>query len=160
MKETVKSSLGIILIFLCGFLVSHLSEKSKRANLINTVQTEIYNLNELNRNKIEELKGNQAILLNSIEEIDREYEEIINGITSDFNSRLQQSEKRASLYLQKAKTGEAACEDIAVYTAKLDRAIVEGRELVRELTETIRYRDNELALVGKYFLEEREFLND
>ena len=80
------------------------------------------------------------------------YENTVNKLKSDFNNELLKSEKRAELYLSYAKSDRAKQRDLAIHAAKLDRSLTEGRELVKQLTETIRTRDAQRAL-GVYIQE-------
>lgn len=81
------------------------------------------------------------------------YENTVNKLKSDYANELLKSEKRAELYLSYSKSDRAKQRDLAVYTAKLDRSLTEGRELVKQLTETIRTRDAQLRALGVYIQE-------
>ena len=48
-----------------------------------------------------------------------------------------------------SEAGRCTSDDLSAYTAKLDRSLTEGRELVRELRELIKLRDQQLNQLGK-----------
>ena len=81
------------------------------------------------------------------------HENTVNKLKSDYTNELLQSQKRAELYLSYSKSDRAKQRDLAIYTAKLDRSLTEGRELVKQLTETIRTRDAQLRALGVYIQE-------
>ena len=81
------------------------------------------------------------------------YENTVTKLKSDYANELLNSEKRAELYLSYAKSDRAKQRDLAIHTAKLDRSLTEGRELVKQLTETIRTRDAQLRALGVYIQE-------
>lgn len=68
-------------------------------------------------------------------------------LTDSYDSRLSESNRRAEYYRQKSKD---SCSDLSAHTARLDKALTEGILLVRELTEHIKLRDNQLKRVGDY----------
>ena len=71
------------------------------------------------------------------------------AIERSYANRLQQSESRANLYSQMSRDSDSSREYLAHYTAKLDRTIVEGRQLVTELKAIIELRDEQLRQCGE-----------
>ena len=110
--------------------------------------------------KVNELKVNYEEQLNEyrqktdslskeIYDTRTQYDSRIATIKSDYTNRLLNSEQRASVYKRMSEAGKCTSDDLSAYTAKLDRSLTEGRELVRELRELIKLRDQQLNQLGK-----------
>lgn len=82
----------------------------------------------------------------------------LNNINSSFADRLSESERRATYYKQLAQQTNSNC-SLSTHTARLDRALTEGIQLVRELSKHIELRDSQLRRVGEY-LETENILHD
>ena len=113
-----------------------------------------------NTAKVNELKVNYEEQLNEyrqktdslskeIYDTRTQYDDRIATIKSDYTNRLLNSEQRASVYKRMSEAGRCTSDDLSAYTAKLDRSLTEGRELVRELRELIKLRDQQLNQLGK-----------
>ena len=113
-----------------------------------------------NTAKVNELKVNYEEQLNEyrqktdslskeIYDTRTQYDNRIATIKSDYTNRLLNSEQRASVYKRMSEAGRCTSDDLSAYTAKLDRSLTEGRELVRELRELIKLRDQQLNQLGK-----------
>lgn len=74
---------------------------------------------------------------------------------TDYEQRLLQSSRRAEVYHRQAQSGAALQRDLADHAARLDRALEEGRELVRELSATLELREHQLRLLGEQILTDR-----
>ena len=81
------------------------------------------------------------------------YENTVNKLKSTHANELLKSEQRAELYKRYSETDKAKQRALAEHTARLDRSLTEGRELVKQLTETIRTRNAQLRALGVYFQE-------
>ena len=81
------------------------------------------------------------------------YENTVNKLKSTYANELLKSEQRAELYKRYSEADKAKQRTLAEHTARLDRSLTEGRELVKRLTETIRIRDAQLRALGVYFQE-------
>lgn len=81
------------------------------------------------------------------------YENTVNKLKSTYANELLKSEQRAELYKRYSEADKAKQRALAEHTARLDRSLTEGRELVKQLTETIRTRDAQLRALGVYFQE-------
>lgn len=77
-----------------------------------------------------------------------------------FDSRLLNSDKRANYYQRQAQGSAAERNDLASHAAQLDRSLEEGRQLVRELGETLRLREQELISLGQQILADRKLFDD
>ena len=82
------------------------------------------------------------------------------AIQREYNARLQQSEARSTVYQRQAEGGSDSCRDLASHTAELDRSLEEGRNVVRELGETLRLRDSQLQAVGNQLINDRNLFTD
>ena len=81
------------------------------------------------------------------------YENTVNKLKSTYANELLKSEQRAELYKRYSEADKAKQRALAEHAARLDRSLTEGRELVKQLTETIRTRDAQLRALGVYFQE-------
>lgn len=99
-----------------------------------------------------------GVLTNRLKEATTSYETTISTITDNYTSRLQQSEKRASVYQRQANTGAIECRSLASHAAQLDSSLEQGRQLVEELRATIRLRDNQLTILGSQIQADRKLL--
>lgn len=81
------------------------------------------------------------------------YENTVNRLKSTYANELLKSEQRAELYKRYSEADKAKQRALAEHTARLDRSLTEGRELVKQLTEAIRTRDAQLRALGVYFQE-------
>lgn len=81
------------------------------------------------------------------------YENTVNKLKSIYANELLKSEQRAELYKRYSEADKAKQRALAEHTARLDRSLTEGRELVKQLTEAIRTRDAQLRALGVYFQE-------
>lgn len=81
------------------------------------------------------------------------YENTVNKLKSTHANELLKSEQRAELYKRYSEADKAKQRALAEHTARLDRSLTEGRELVKQLTEAIRIRDAQLRALGVYFQE-------
>ncbi len=79
-------------------------------------------------------------------------------LSSDYDSRMQQSERRAKVYQRQAQAGTSQCTSLASHAARLDSSLEQGRRLVEELRATIRLRDNQLIELGNQIKADRKLL--
>lgn len=109
-------------------------------------------VNELKVNyeeQLSEYRQKTDSLSKEIYDTRTQYDNRIATIKSDYTNRLLSSEQRASVYKRMSEAGKCTSDDLSAYTAKLDRSLTEGRELVRELRELIKLRDQQLIQLGK-----------
>lgn len=109
-------------------------------------------VNELKVNyeeQLSEYRQKTDSLSKEIYDTRTQYDDRIATIKSDYTNRLLNSEQRASVYKRMSEAGKCTSDDLSAYTAKLDRSLTEGRELVRELRELIKLRDQQLNQLGK-----------
>lgn len=78
---------------------------------------------------------------------------------ADYLNRLFHSEGRARVYREQAEGEQLERERLASHAAELDRALEEGRQLVRELRTTLGLRESQLRLLGEQILADRALLN-
>lgn len=77
-------------------------------------------------------------------------------VSSDYDSRMQQYERRATVYQRQAEAGTFECRSLASHATRLDNSLEEGRRLVEELRATVRLRDNQLIELGKQIQADRK----
>ena len=92
-------------------------------------------------------------LVDELQKSKADYANSITALRNDFKQRLRGVEARSEIYKRRAENGSDQCRNLADHTAKLDRAVEEGRHLVRELGETLRQRDRELEFVGRKLID-------
>lgn len=152
-------ALPYIATTLVVFLLGSFFYKSGYKNGANSVQVKWDKVEKIRTASIEEAEVKNAIALqkqvqankvisNELANVKIKHEKAIAVVRSDYVVRLRSSEARSEVYKRQADGGANECRNLANYTARLDRTLEEGRDLVRELTETLRLRDAQLNLVG------------
>ena len=84
---------------------------------------------------------------------------ILARLNSEYAGRMQLAEQRASRYQRQAQGGAIEQANLASHAARLDQALEEGRQLVRELGETIRLRDQQLISLGQQIKADRNLFD-
>lgn len=77
-----------------------------------------------------------------------EYNSKLVALERDYSLKLHQSETRADYYQYLSQAQDSTVGNLANYTARFDRTIVEGQQVVRELRELIKLRDEQLRKCG------------
>ena len=108
--------------------------------------------NALQRNHSYEV----GLLTSRLQTAESNYASELARVSSDYDSRMQQSERRASVYQRQAEAGTLECRNLASHAARLDNSLEEGRRLVEELRATVRLRDNQLIELGKQIQADRK----
>lgn len=108
--------------------------------------------NALQRNHSYEV----GLLTSRLQTAESNYASELARVSSDYDSRMQQSERRASVYQRQAEAGAFECRSLASHAAKLDNSLEEGRRLVEELRATVRLRDSQLIELGKQIQADRK----
>ena len=106
------------------------------------------------------LKENQEKEVNELKDKILQYEKTSSVLKSSLNSKLQQSESRSKVYKRQAESSEAERRSLAIYTARLDKALTEGIQLVEELSATIKLRDEQLKFIRKYIEDTNKLLGN
>lgn len=124
------------------------------------------------RNKVtDELQGKYNVLQSQHEkkvgELTHElqtsaaqYESTLADYRTEYDQRLQLATFRADVYQRKARGSAAERDSLAEHAAQLDRSLEEGRQLVRELGETVRQRDRAIASLKQMILIDRTLLTE
>lgn len=97
-------------------------------------------------------------IANELEEARRQHEVALADQRSAYKHRLLLSQERAEVYQRQAEAGAVACRDLASHAARLDAALEEGRALVREFGETLRFRDRQAVELGRQILSDRKLM--
>lgn len=108
--------------------------------------------NALQRNHSYEV----GLLTSRLQTAESNYASELARVSSDYDSRMQQSERRASVYKRQAEAGIFECRSLASHAARLDNSLEEGRRLVEELRATVRLRDSQLIELGKQIQADRK----
>ena len=126
-------------------------DKLEQAQYINRLQQ-----NYLNKESV------YITELNNIKDIyakaKDEYTKKLDAIKSSYSMQLQQSEQRASVYKRETLSTDE-CTNLAEYAGRLDRSLTEGRDVVKQLRETLELRDNQLRQIGEQ-LKQMEKLHE
>lgn len=159
--NTIGSKLAVLglgalclMVFVAG--VSHDSYKKGYAECDKKFsaykQTQLELVHELETKYYEQEKEYQTKtqdLVQQVAESKEKYTQQLMSVERSYANRLLESEQRANLYKQMSSSSSSSKVNLADYTAKLDRVIVEGRQLVAELKATIELRDEQLKQCGE-----------
>lgn len=135
--------------------VTHEWDKSKNEQLerIIALKDELARKGEVHRQENDRISG-------ELRKTEVDYAKTVAALDAERTQRLLNSTQRAASYLERAEAGTAECRSLASHTAKLDRALEEGRSLVKELGSTIERRDSELRLLGAQIQNDRKLLGE
>lgn len=128
-------------------------EKAQYEQTLKTMQEQMTQNENEHRNE-------QSRITSDLAEADKKHAVALATVRAEYANRLRDSSERASIYQRQAEAGTIEQRNLASYTAKLDLALVEGIALVRELTETIGLRDQQLILVGEQIQNDRRLIGD
>lgn len=121
----------------------------------NSVMLELKEQNHLKEleytNKIKDLE-------NEIKNSEVNYSNSIAKLNKSNADGLLESQHRAEYYRRQAETCSTQSRTFADYTARLDRQLTEGISLVRELSELIKHRDNQLKQAGEQLKLDRKLM--
>ena len=126
-------------------------DKLEQAQYINRLQQNYLNKESVYITELNNIKDTYA-------KAKDEYTKKLNAIKSSYSMQLQQSEQRASVYKREALSTDG-CANLAEYAGRLDRSLTEGRNLVRELREFIKLRDNQIEYIQHIYKAEHK-VND
>lgn len=87
-------------------------------------------------------------------------EVIIRNLRTELASRLLDSKARADIYQRQAQSGAVECGNLANYASELDRTLESGRNLVQELSTTVKQRDSEIKTLGDQILNDRKLFTE
>jgi hypothetical protein len=122
------------------------------------IQAEIKNAYDAMAVQEVEHQKKQKEIADALAQVRTEHETTLASQRAVFDQRLLQSDRRAQVYQRQAQAGAAAQRDLASHAAQLDRALEEGRDLVRELGSTLGLRDHQLKLLGDQIRADRQLL--
>ena len=72
----------------------------------------------------------------------------LNAISAGYDKRLLDSRAREGVYKRQAEGSNTEQQRLAVHAAELDRSLVEGKEVARQLAATVRLRDAEIIALA------------
>lgn len=128
-------------------------EKQEYTQQVSKLQTQLANAqadHELKTQKVND----------ELQQAETKHQSDLADLRHDYDVRLRDSQNRAAIYQRQAQGGSLECNDLASYTAKLDRSLEEGRSLVRELGATLRLRDEQLVQVGNQLRADRSLFTE
>ena len=136
MKNSVKTKLLILAVFLgimaLGYVAGSTKEKldhekkaSEYAQTIATVREDLRKAREAHNQE----QANHIFAMHKLKET---HESTVRSIRNDLTGRLLKSEERGNLYRERVSSASLECRQLAEHTARLDRSLTEGRDLVRE----------------------------
>jgi hypothetical protein len=95
-----------------------------------------------------------------LSDANQEHAAAIAAIRVDYANRLRNSEQRATYYQHLSASGTTQQEYLASHAAELDRSLEEGRQLVQELSATVRQRDAQVIALGQQILTDRALVGE
>lgn len=146
----------IVIVFLAGYFLGSYSEESSWLKKETAYKEQLLQLHQTIQIKQKEYAELSSNIQTQLANAKRLYEAKLSNVSSSYANQLQQSEQRAKLYQSQATKGEAERRSFASHAAELDRSLTEGRRVVKELTEHIRFRDAQCTLLGKQITIERK----
>lgn len=93
-----------------------------------------------------------------LEELRATYEDTITGMHVEYNDRMYELEDRAIYYRSLSETSSAECRDLSDIATRFDRNLEEGRRLVIELRERLLFREEQIRVIGRQMLADRQLL--
>ena len=170
LTDTIKSIAVVCLVLLFAFtgskIVDHIKDLGRAEVLDHWNQEKLST-----KKKVEELqtkldiqttkhRQEQQEIADEIAASKIQHERDLAKLASDYSGRLRSSEMRAELYRRQAQSGSIEQDDLASHAAQLDRSLEEGRSLVRELRETLGFRDQQIQSLSRQIYNDRALLED
>lgn len=93
-------------------------------------------------------------------EKENEYKDSIANLNSIYTSGLLDSEARADKYKRISENSDGQCRGLADYAGRLDRSLVEGQHLVRQLTKALERRNSHVTFIGGILIEEQKLFDN
>lgn len=105
-------------------------------------------------------KAKVAALEAQLAQVETEYEKALADLAADYARRVQSSEARASTYRGWAEAGTSERERLADHAARLDAALTEGRELVKEFRISLGQCQRDLKALGQQINMDRSLIGE
>lgn len=128
-------------------------EKAKQEEVIKQLKAEI------TKKELDYQAKNDKIL-QELAESRKNYEISINTVTTDYALQLRKLNDRLRIYQRQAQERKAGLRDDNDYTGRLDSALTEGIRLVKELSATVRFREQQLNLLGSRIKNEQSLISE
>ena len=151
--------LVVVLASLGGYKIGSVFTENKYILGLQQMTDEADRLRESIRKKNTEHQIAQEEHMIELQKLRGNYENTINSLTSEYDGRLLDSEKRSNVYRERFTSTSTECEILAEHTSRLDRTLTEGRELVKRLREHIKQSELSYSEVIKYLINDRNHLN-
>lgn len=92
---------------------------------------------------------------NELQQLKANHEKTLNSVNADYNKRMLDMQKRIQKYSALTESSSPELRNLASHTARLDRTLEEGRQVVAELRAGIELRDGQLKALGTLIEKER-----
>lgn len=157
--------LGSLLLFYLGSkLYQHVYEKGA-----NSVQVQWDAAKTQHEEDIRKLKEEYALreeshraenrrISSELAQAKLDHAAAVADIRREYDRRVQLSEQRAATYQRLAEGGAAERGSLASHASRLDATLEEGRQLVRELRETLGLRERQLRAVSHQLQNDRALI--
>lgn len=131
-REAIVVALGMVAIFLGGMKIGTNIESNKYSQEKLQIAQQTAELVRKYNLRLEEHAKRQANLVQELNDAKQKHQTIVSNLRSEFSGRMLESENRGKIYRDRAEAAGAECRELAEHTARLDRSLTEGRELVKE----------------------------
>lgn len=131
-RDLVVVAVGMIFVFVCGVVVGINTENKKHAKEKAEIYHQTAELVRRYSQRVEEHTKKQLDLIQELNDAKQRHQTIVSNLRSEFSDRMLESENRGKIYRNRAEAAGAECRALAEHTARLDRSLTEGRELVKE----------------------------
>lgn len=131
-REIIVVVVGMIIIFLGGMKIGADRESAKYTKEKMRIYEQTAELVQRYRERVEEHAKKQLDLIQELNDAKQRHQTIVSNLRSEFSDRMLESENRGKIYRNRAEAAGAECRALAEHTARLDRSLTEGRELVKE----------------------------
>lgn len=165
LKKLLPSLVLVGLVLALGYGVYRKGYGSGSADVRAEWELEVQAMREAHDQLVKEYAEREAAhrlentrITHELSEARRTHDLVLAEQRSAYERRLLRSADRAAVYQRQAEAGAAECRSLAGHAAELDRALEEGRALVRELGETLGFRDQQVIRLGQQILNDRKLL--
>lgn len=143
--------IGILLFLVVSERGSVLRYKEEQAKVTAALTERVQELVVANAIVVQKNTSSLIVLRNK-------HENIVNDLRDEYSSRVRDLEKRASRYRSMSEAGAAQCGNLADITARFDRSLEEGRQLVVEFRSRLELREEQLRIIGNQLKADRHLL--
>lgn len=155
-SKNIINNLSLILIailliigsYYLGYRSANKTYQLKMERMELNYQKEISILKDKVKAKENEYRKKLGELETTINIQQNEYETALNNINEYYDYELRESKSRAEAFRNMSRSRTDISNSLADHAARLDESLVKGRQLVKELRETIKLRDRQIKYLG------------